>query len=494
MTGTSSSRRFQVALGVIAIGAFLLRVFPFFNGTWSYRVDYDEGVYFSAASWLLQGVFPYRDFVFVHPPGMLLFLAATSAWTHSFLGIDGAFALSRWFAAGLGGLNVLLIARLVRPWGKPGPARWGAIFAAAFYATYPELVEVERGPFLEPLLNLVCLLLAVAVVQASTGSRRTAWLWTAGVLGGLAVSIKLWAAIWVLGALWGVSSFAGRRGVLMVWGAALFIFAIVVAPFALQNPAAFLEQVGLFHLWRPPDGLDRSARFGQIFALRHLASPVLATVMTALLVLRREWTVTSRVIVCAWVLTLAAFFASSGYWSQYNAHLIASEAVLAGVFIDWFFSASRGRLAHCLLIAVVCVSLGFSLARCLRRAQSTDEHLALSRTPLRTTTECVFTFEPGWSLAAGRLPPRLPGMGPVIDNYGQQLLTAVSGGQRFPDAAAAFASAAEPFPVLEQCRYVILGDRGRRQLSPTLMSHFESTHDRLELGGLEVWQRRPEGP
>ena len=85
-------------------------------------------------------------------------------------------------------------------------------------------------------------------------------------------------------------------------------------------------------------------------------------------------------------------------------------------------------------------------------------------------------------------------MGPVLDNYGQQLLTAVSGGQRFPDAAAAFASATEPFPVLEQCRYVILGDRGRRQLSPTLMSHFESTHDRLELGGLEVWQRRPDGP
>lgn len=146
MTGTSSSRRTQVALAAIALGAFVLRVFPFFGtaGAWSYRVDYDEGVYFSAASMLLEGVLPYRDFVFVHPPGIVVFLALTSAWTHSFLGVDGAFALSRWIAAAIGAVNVLLVARLVPR--SPGTVPWGALFAAAFYATYPDSFRSSGVP------------------------------------------------------------------------------------------------------------------------------------------------------------------------------------------------------------------------------------------------------------------------------------------------------------------------------------------------------------
>lgn len=499
MTGTSSSRGSHVVLGAIAVGAFLLRVFPFFgaDGAWSYRVDYDEGVYFSAASWLLDGALPYRDFVFVHPPGMLAFLALTSAWTHSLLGVDGAFALSRWIAAILGTINVLLVAQLVLRWpeGDRAPARWGAIAAAVFYATYPELVEVERGPFLEPLLNLVCLCFALAVVQASVSPQRQRWLALAGALGGLAISIKLWAAIWVLGGLWGVASFAKRRGVALFLAGVLATFALVVLPFALASPTAFVEQVGLFHLWRPPDGItERLSRFEQIFALRHLASPVMAAVLAALLVLRRgpACTVAARVMVCAWGLTLAAFFASSGYWSQYNAHLIASEAVLAGALLTQLVRRDRWQVL--VVLAAIVLGVGSSLAHCLRRAKSTDQHLALKRSPLERSSDCVFTFEPGWSLAAGRLPPRLAGTPLVIDNYGQQLLTAVAGGQRFPNAAAAFAAGQDPMPILDQCRSVVLGDRGRRQLSPALMKRLETTHERLELGGLEVWQRRPDGP
>ena len=236
MTGTSSSRRDQVALAVIALGAFLLRVFPFFgaDGAWSYRVDYDEGVYFSAASLLLDGALPYRDFVFVHPPGQLVFLSLTSAWTHSSLGVDGAFALSRWIAALLGTINVLLVARLVSRWPS---ARWGALCAAAFYATYPELVQVERGPFLEPLLNLVCLSLAIALVNASEAStRKTHWLCLAGALAGLAMSIKIWAIAWVIGALWALSGFATRRQLLFFMGAAAAACGLLVLPFALQAP------------------------------------------------------------------------------------------------------------------------------------------------------------------------------------------------------------------------------------------------------------------
>lgn len=490
MTGTSSSRRFQVALGVIAFSAFLLRVFPFFgpDGAWSYRVDYDEGVYFSTASLLLDGVLPYRDFVFVHPPGLLVFLSLTS-WTRSFLGVDGAFALSRWIAALLGTLNVLLVARLLLRWPL---SWWAALCGAAFYATYPELVQVERGPFLEPLLNLVCLSLATAVVDASTSAQRTRWIWISGALAGAAVSIKLWALIWIAGALWGLSTFATRRELLQFIAAAALSWAIIVLPFALQAPAAFFTQTGLFHAWRPPDGItERLPRVEQIVALRHLASPLLALLMLLFLVVRRGTvlTVVARVVGLAWVLTLAAFFSSPSYWAQYNAHLIASEAVLAGALLGSLSARWRWGAT-----ALITLSLGGSIFRCVQRAEGDDRHLLLARSPLRSSPDCVFTFEPGWSLAAGRLPPRATHAPMIVDSYAHQLLRAVEGGRRFRDSQAAFAASQAPLPILEQCQNVVLGERGNRQLSEAQLTRLHSTHARAELSGFEVWQRRPVTP
>ena len=128
----------------------------------------------------------------------------------------------------------------------------------------------------------------------------------------------------------------------------------------------------------------------------------------------------------------------------------AAPLVLAGALLSWFIPRLRSEgkvpeLPRALVVlglfAALLVALGVSVAHSLKRASSGDQHLALSRSALRDVGDCVFTFEPGWSLAAGRLPPRLPGTPLVIDNYGQQLLAAVSGGHRFPDAATAFASA-----------------------------------------------------
>ncbi|MDP1823038.1 MAG: hypothetical protein Q8L48_07345 [Archangium sp.] len=482
MTGTSSSRPFQVALAVIALGAFLLRVFPFFgaDGAWSYRVDYDEGVYFSSAALMFDGLLPYRDFVFVHPPGLLVFLGLTSAWTKSFLGVDGAFALSRWIAAALGTINVLLVARLVLRWPGTTAARWGALFGAAFYATYPEVVQVERGPFLEPLLNLVCLSLATTVIH-SGGHRR--WIWVAGALAGLAVSIKLWAVLWVAGALWGLRSFATRREVLVFLGAAAVTCGLIVIPFAAMAPGNFVIQSGLFHLWRPPDGLtDRLARVEQIVALRHLASPLLALLLLGLLAARRgpAWSLTARVVVPAYVLTLLAYFASRAYWSQYNAHLIASEAVLAGAVIA--FVGARAALPLRVLAAFAVV---LSVFHCHRRAQGDSQHLLVARSPLKGTPDCVFTFEPGWSLAAGRLPPRVAGTAMIVDNYAHQLLEAVEGGKRFASSTEAFASVRTPSAAVSACRYVVLGVRGGRQ-----MGGLEATHAATQVMGFEVWERR----
>src|SRR5687768_6746171 len=88
---------------VLAVLGWLLRALPLLaaGDALRYPVDYDEGVYFSAAALLARGVIPYRDFVFVHPPGLLLVLSP-AAWLSGVLGPSFAFALARHGAALVG--------------------------------------------------------------------------------------------------------------------------------------------------------------------------------------------------------------------------------------------------------------------------------------------------------------------------------------------------------------------------------------------------------
>lgn len=487
MTGTSN----RAALGLIALAGFALRVFPFFgpDGAWSYRVDYDEGVYFSGAAFLLDGVLPYRDFVFVHPPGILLFLAATSGWTHSLIGVAGAFALSRWVSALMGVVNIVLVAQLVpsgcQRW------KWGPLFAAAVYATYPEIVQGERGPFLEPLLNLVSLsMVSTLELAAQRVNERTRWLVVSGGLAGLAMSIKVWAILWILGALWAVTSFATRRGFLLLLGGAAVVAGMLVAPFAWQAPQSFVTEVGLFHLWRPPDGLtERLPRIEQIFAARHLASPILALTMLGLLLARRvTWTGVTRVVGVAYALTVLAYFASAAWWSQYNAHLVATEAILAGSALSWMLARLK-RGAQFSLLAVLAISLAVSVSHSIRRGlPSNAEHLTWAHSSLKHTNDCVFAFEPGWLLAAGRLPPRIQGVPLVIDTYAHQLLATLASGQRFSNTEEAFQTNTTPLPILDGCQFILWNERARKQMSPALMDRLSHTHTRIEINGQEVWR------
>ena len=56
----------KALLGLVLLG-WALRLLPCL---W-YDLDYDEGVYYSTAALWLKGVWPYRDTVLVHPPGLI---------------------------------------------------------------------------------------------------------------------------------------------------------------------------------------------------------------------------------------------------------------------------------------------------------------------------------------------------------------------------------------------------------------------------------------
>ncbi|MHB8878461.1 MAG: glycosyltransferase family 39 protein [Myxococcaceae bacterium] len=438
----------------------------------------------------------------MHPPGLLYLLGLTSSFAGA---VDPAraFAAARLVATVIGAANVFLVGRLALR--SAGPV--AALVAAVLYATYPEVVVVERGPYLEPVLNLACL--GLAMVWLSPRKERS-WLpLLAGVLCGAAVAVKVWGGIWLLAALASAPRGRARNELPRFLGAAVVTGLLLVAPLALPSLRAFIEQTLLFHAWRPPDGgIDRLSRIGEIFNARHAVAAVLAMLGFVAIVVKRlggwagEVSREEHFFGAVWLLTLISFFMSAAYWSQYNSHLAASECVLAGLGAGAAWRLLSTRLpvrALSLGVPLLAAGLAFpSTRRCVLEARArAPELLAFGRAvrALVPARECLFSFEPGWGLVAGHLPPHEPGAPALVDTYGAMLLGAVREGARFPDAGAAFQSAGAQTPArarLESCRYAVMGWRGDWQLTGEdkrwFLANF-TRHEAVGGNGLDLWER-----
>ncbi|WP_158623526.1 glycosyltransferase family 39 protein [Corallococcus sp. CA053C] len=488
----------------MALGAWVLRAMAFFDraGPLAYAMDYDEGVYFSAASLLLRGDLPYRDFIFVHPPGALLLWAPGAALT---LGLDAAtaYGVTRYLAATVGALCVFLAGRVA--WRAWGPL--AGCVAALAYATHPEAALVERGAFLEPLLNILCLGFANLWLASEPPSRARRI--GAGVLLGLAVSVKLPGGLWLISALLARPWKESWRDGLTLALVAFATFVVVVGPLAALAPSEFFRDVITFQALRPSDGeQDRWLRLHEILHERRLGEVVLALVGLGVACVHAFRAPTpsrpaARFFAATFVLTVATFLASRTYWSQYNAHLAASEAVLAGLGASALhaFSLRWGRVASRAVAGLVLVAA--SLPGAWHVVQGSRQQfldvVALAN-HVRTDVPrdaCLFAFEPGQALVAGRLPM---GATPVVDTYATMIQDAMSTGDRFPDTNEAFAApeAQQALRVmLGSCRFVILGWQGTWQLTresmPWFKKHFVRRFPPADTGGVGLWERR-DGP
>jgi hypothetical protein len=189
----------------------------------------DVAVYLGASVRLLQGVLPYRDFVFVQPPGSTVLLLPFAALAQA-AGTREALALLRALTPVLAAADVLLTARALRRWGASAVALGGALVAV-----FPAELYALRGPMLEPFV--VTLVLAAIALLAE---RQVA---AAGLLLGLAVSVKLTALVPV--AVIVVFSLRRPRQAALLLAAALAAAAVVCLPFLAAAPASFLRDV--FH-------------------------------------------------------------------------------------------------------------------------------------------------------------------------------------------------------------------------------------------------------
>ena len=257
-----------LALIAIVIGAVALRAFPFLTPNTSVgSVEYDAGVYYSAAGLTFDGITPYQSFVLLHPPGIVLLLQPF-VLLGSWIGDRAGFLAARVLILATSVLVVILVARVTSRW----RGRWAGVLAAFVYTTGTSVLMSESTLLLEPLLNACCVGAAL-VVTGPLGRQkaRTAGL-AAGALLGAALAIKVWAAIYIL-------VLAGRALVhrdrpLLAWLALSIAVtsAVLWLPFVLHDPSAFLEQVFQVQSARPgrrrPGDLGQACCDGELWPLR----------------------------------------------------------------------------------------------------------------------------------------------------------------------------------------------------------------------------------
>src|SRR5471030_903540 len=176
----------SIALWLLLALAFLARLAPVLRGGGLRGIlAYDDGVYFGAADALLSGRLPYRDFLLLHPPGVLIALAPFAALgrlTSDPLGL----AVARLAFMAIGALNAVLVYAVARRVG-----RVAGVAAGLMYAMWGPAVYAERTTLLEPLVNLGVLAELLVLGGVRVASRRR--LLVAGAVLGVATAVKLWA-------------------------------------------------------------------------------------------------------------------------------------------------------------------------------------------------------------------------------------------------------------------------------------------------------------
>lgn len=280
---------------LVAVAVFLLalgvRLTVALRGGGLGGVDgYDDGVYYAAASSLVSGRVPYRDFLLLHPPGLMVVLTPF-AWLGHLTRDALGFEVARVFSMVVGAANAALILRATRRLGL------GAALAGGLtYACWPAAVVSETSIRLEPLVTFV-LLLAVALLGTPGRRPGRAAMVGFGVALGVAVSVKIWAAAPAFVLLWWMWRWYGGRALgRAVLGGAVAV-AVVDGVFLALAPQQMWRMVVSDQIGRGRVLTDTAARLG-----RTLVSGVM---------LPRDWTPSTLTLALAAALGVAVVLACS---------------------------------------------------------------------------------------------------------------------------------------------------------------------------------------
>ena len=339
----------MVAVAVVALGVRAVMVAN--SGGLAGIVGYDQGVYYSASEAVAWGVLPYRDFLFLHPPGILVTLAPlglVARLTRDSLGLE----LARVLVILVGAVNAALVAAAARRLGL-----LAAAVAGTFYAAWPPVAMSETQPRLEPFVSLG-LLVALAVLASGPDRVRGRGLVLLGCALGFALTVKIWALVPVLVILAAVCVRYGARALARVTVAVLATATVICLPFWAAAPSAMYRMVVHDQISRGRMAAGAQVRLagmldvwvhaGQRAGVHVPLAPVLAVVGVGLLLV---WVSlpAARVMVVLLVTQAAVLLASPSYFSFYAAYVGPALALCVGAGVVAVAGLARLARVHGLL-------------------------------------------------------------------------------------------------------------------------------------------------
>ncbi len=459
--------------------------------------QYDDGVYFGNALRLVNGAVPYRDFAMVQPPGSMLLMAPVALLAKVFGSVWGL-AAARILTIAADAANVALIGLLVRNRGSLAVG-----LACGGYAVYPAALNASQSLFLEPWLNLFCLLGALLVFESSpqASPRRLAW---GGAFFGFAAAIKIWAfAPALLAGGIGVRTRHGRA-----WFAGGFVAGLAVPclPFLALAPSGFTRTVFVSELIQATHGrVGAAPRMADITGIAGLIAVgvkpdlwvgIAVSAATVLLV-AAAWLLAgragSRPAALDWyallgtVVATAMMFSPSEWYQHYAAFAGPFVVLLLALSVARLVAARRLRPGHAgragrprwaaaavtvLVLALVAMAAAGVVSA--RRLQPAEDLTAAS--VLIPAGACVLTDTVSVTIAINRFTAGSPGCPDLVDAVGTLITT--TDGQDFVGSPASRAADTRAWQAaFSRARYVwLVGNGGytgaRIAWTPALQEYF----------------------
>lgn len=316
----------------------------------------DEGVYAGASQLFIQGVMPYRDYFFAHPPVAALSYAPAMMYHFTEWGSPTSFMMARYLSVGYS-LVTLAILFLI---GLRLAGVRGGTTAGLLWALDGRVIEINRKVMLDgPMVLLSCAALLLYLwarpflsgdESVSVPRRPLLVLLLAGVCAALSALTKIAGVACLLALLadmawlWVVrhdagpaatrASRAGLVSLLLGVGGALVV---VLGPFLVLAPSQIVRDVFFFQLLRPGDGIvNIPARIAELTA--DLRDPITLLFAALGFVAISLWIWMRRLAGEWWVVAVWMFFSvllftySRSFYQHYYIQLAAPLCLMgAGV-------------------------------------------------------------------------------------------------------------------------------------------------------------------
>lgn len=310
------------------VGLFLawLPLLVFHDSFASY--SYDGSVYIGASIRLAHGVFPYRDFVLVQPPGITVLLLPI-AFLSRITGTQFALSLSHVVTLLVMGVNCSLVAFALRYRGALA-SFVGGMTLTLFAWSMTDDFTVKLEPFLM-FFCLLAIVIAFSQGRLVTGKRV---LWVGAALG-VAGTVKIWAIFPALVIL-ALYALRQRKDIGRFCVGLLVGFGVPTLPFIWAAPRAFLHDVIVSEMTRGSSTFvsqgSTFVSFGVVNRLTQLSNDAFGAIFSG-----RPWV--GAVIVILIVATYALRWRSVSQFEWFNlvALFVAVTVLLAPAeFLTYF--------------------------------------------------------------------------------------------------------------------------------------------------------------